>query len=123
MWQEIFEIFEGQVPVEELKRRWKVQRDRYMKIRSNMKKKLPSGSSAAAKKRPNYKYYELMSFLDDSMDQRKTPTTLYYYRRRIITRAFSFKTTSTCCIRLSGSLLSQHCRFFTDARYEKQIIR
>ncbi|KAM0724659.1 hypothetical protein ACS0PU_009043 [Formica fusca] len=71
LWQEICQVFEDQIPVEELKRRWKIQRDRYMKIRSDMKKKLPSGSSAAAQKHPNYKYYKLMSFLDDSMEQRK----------------------------------------------------
>ncbi|XP_026830018.1 uncharacterized protein LOC113561446 isoform X3 [Ooceraea biroi] len=42
-----------------------------MRIRSDMKKKPRSGSSAATKKHPNYKYYKLMSFLDDSMEQQK----------------------------------------------------
>ncbi|XP_026830015.1 uncharacterized protein LOC113561446 isoform X2 [Ooceraea biroi] len=64
-------LFLGQIPVEELKRRWKIQCDRYMRIRSDMKKKPRSGSSAATKKHPNYKYYKLMSFLDDSMEQQK----------------------------------------------------
>lgn len=64
-------FYVGQIPVEELKKRWKIQRDRYMRIRSDMKRKPPSGSSAAAKKHPNYKCYELMSFLDDSLEQRK----------------------------------------------------
>ncbi|XP_026824061.1 uncharacterized protein LOC105280915 isoform X2 [Ooceraea biroi] len=79
MWQEIFEIFEGQIPVEELKRSWKIQRDRYMRIRSDMKKKPRSGSSAATKKHPNYKYYKLISFLDDSMEQRKTRPTIFHH--------------------------------------------
>lgn len=60
----------GQIPIQELKRRWKVQRDRYMKVRNDLKKKLPSGSAATAKKQPQFKYYELMSFLDDSLEQR-----------------------------------------------------
>lgn len=53
----------------------------------------------------------------------RTLTTIYYYRRRIITRTFNFKRTNiTCSNRFGRSILSQHCRYFTDARSEKQII-
>lgn len=61
------ETFLDQIPVENIKKRWRQLRDDFMRAKRKSKTYIASGSGAeAVPPKPTFKYYELMRFLDDA---------------------------------------------------------
>ena len=56
LWLEIYEALEHYMPLERLPKIWKNIRDRYHKVKREMK--------AHGQTKPKYRYFEMLSFLD-----------------------------------------------------------
>ncbi|XP_019889701.2 uncharacterized protein LOC105286854 [Ooceraea biroi] len=79
LWVEVSNILQGSLSPEEAKARWKYLRDNYIKTRKKVKAYIPSGSAApctVTEKKSKYQYYELMKFLDNSLQTRPTVSSL-----------------------------------------------
>lgn len=71
-------IYQGSLSPEEAKARWKYLRDNYIKARKKVQAYIPSGSAATTvttantitKNKSRFQYYELMKFLNDSLQTR-----------------------------------------------------
>lgn len=63
---------------EQTKTRWKYLRDNYTKARKKIKNYIPSGSAAKAAtvKKSNFRFYDLMMFLNDVLETRQTVSSL-----------------------------------------------
>lgn len=64
----ISEQEEFAVPI--LMRKWRNLRDTYVRIKGEMESYIPSGSGAGKKKRKKWEYYDLMSFLNETIKYR-----------------------------------------------------
>lgn len=59
----------GKYTIKILQAKWKNLRDTFIKTKNEIEAHIPSGSGAKTTKKP-WKYYELMSFLKDSIATR-----------------------------------------------------
>ncbi|XP_071636511.1 uncharacterized protein [Temnothorax longispinosus] len=69
LWEQVADATNGKCSVDEVKRKWKNLRNRYMKIISLEKLRSRSGSKPSRKK---WKHYDLMSFLRDTYLEKET---------------------------------------------------
>ncbi|XP_039304545.1 uncharacterized protein LOC120357638 [Solenopsis invicta] len=69
LWMEVADATNGECSVDDVKKKWKNLRDRFMKIVSL--EKLPSGSGSKPSRR-KWQYYDSMSFLRDTYLQKQT---------------------------------------------------
>ncbi|XP_029155629.1 uncharacterized protein LOC114946582 isoform X2 [Nylanderia fulva] len=69
LWKQVANATNGECSVDEVKKKWKNLRDRYMKIISL--EKLPSGSGSKPSRR-KWQHYELLSFLRDTSLEKET---------------------------------------------------
>ncbi|XP_039301968.1 uncharacterized protein LOC120356971 [Solenopsis invicta] len=69
LWMEVADATNGECSVDDVKKKWKNLRDRFMKIVSL--EKLPSGSGSKPS-RKKWQYYDSMSFLRDTYLQKQT---------------------------------------------------
>ncbi|XP_024866994.1 uncharacterized protein LOC112451568 [Temnothorax curvispinosus] len=79
LWMEVSNILRGSLSPEEAKARWKYLRDNYIKARKKVRAYIPSGSAATVANtnfKSRFQYYELMRFLDDSLQTRPTVSSL-----------------------------------------------
>lgn len=80
MWVEVSNILQGSLSPEEAKARWKYLRDNYIKAHKKVKAYIPSGSAATAAntitEKSKFQYYEIMRFLNDSLQTRLTVSSL-----------------------------------------------
>lgn len=53
------------------KKRWKYLKDCYAKDRKKSNEYIPSGSAAPKARKNTFRFYEAMSFLNDSMETRQ----------------------------------------------------
>ncbi|XP_048514948.1 uncharacterized protein LOC125501875 [Athalia rosae] len=65
-WRKIY------VNLQDLQKKWKNERDKYIKAKKEDQKYVPSGSAAQIKKPPAYRNYALMRFLDDIIKNKDT---------------------------------------------------
>ncbi|KYQ53513.1 hypothetical protein ALC60_00039 [Trachymyrmex zeteki] len=65
-------FYQGSLSPQEAKARWKYLRDNYIKARKKVQAYVPSGSAAAntSTEKSKFQYYELMRFLNDSLQTR-----------------------------------------------------
>ncbi|XP_029667639.1 uncharacterized protein LOC115238180 [Formica exsecta] len=81
LWVEVSNILGGSLSSEEAKARWKYLRDNYIKARKKVRAYVPSGSAGTAanvitENKSRFQYYELMRFLNDSLQTRPTVSSL-----------------------------------------------
>ncbi|XP_077270912.1 uncharacterized protein LOC143902079 isoform X2 [Temnothorax americanus] len=69
LWEQVADATNGECSVDEVKKKWKHLRDRYMKIISL--EKLPSGSGSKSSRR-KWQYYDMLSFLRDTFLEKET---------------------------------------------------
>ncbi|KYN02595.1 hypothetical protein ALC62_06578 [Cyphomyrmex costatus] len=75
LWTKVSNILQGSLSPQEAKVRWKYLRDNYIENYPQKFVYIPSGSVATAantntEKKSKFQYYELMRFLDDSLQTR-----------------------------------------------------
>ncbi|XP_067216157.1 uncharacterized protein [Linepithema humile] len=73
LWTEVSNTLGGAFNPEEAKARWKYLRDNYIKARKKVKGYIPSGSAAktSASKKPKFRFYDIMTFLNDLLETRQ----------------------------------------------------
>lgn len=77
LWAEVSNTLGGAFKPEEAKVRWKYLRDNYAKARKKVKGYIPSGSAAASgHKKSKFRFYDLMTFLNDFLETRQTVSSL-----------------------------------------------
>lgn len=81
LWVEVSNILGGSLSSEEANVRWKYLRDNYIKARKKVRAYVPSGSAGTAanvitENKSRFQYYELMRFLNDSLQTRPTVSSL-----------------------------------------------
>ncbi|XP_066586349.1 uncharacterized protein [Prorops nasuta] len=79
LWMEVSNMLRGSLSPSEAKLKWKYLRDNYIKARKKVNSYIPSGSAACANNmscKPKFQYYELMRFLDDTLQTQPTVSSL-----------------------------------------------
>ncbi|XP_024871684.1 uncharacterized protein LOC112454480 isoform X2 [Temnothorax curvispinosus] len=78
LWLEVSNLLGGALGPEEAKARWKYLRDNYAKARKKAKAYIPSGSAAkiGGLKKSKFRFYDLMTFLNDFLETRQTVSSL-----------------------------------------------
>ncbi|XP_077272767.1 uncharacterized protein LOC143903180 [Temnothorax americanus] len=83
LWQEVSKCLEGLYTATEAEKRWTYLKDCYRKARNMYKKKQnivqKSGAAALPKNyeiKPSFRHYDVMSFLNDTLEYRQTVTSL-----------------------------------------------
>ncbi|EZA47540.1 hypothetical protein X777_16209, partial [Ooceraea biroi] len=73
LWAEVSNTIGGALSPDKAKARWKYLRDNYAKARKKVKSYIPSGSAAKANvlKKSNFRFYDVMTFLNDFLETRK----------------------------------------------------
>ncbi|XP_024887340.1 uncharacterized protein LOC112464530 isoform X2 [Temnothorax curvispinosus] len=73
LWLEVSNLLGGALGPEEAKARWKYLRDNYAKARKKAKAYIPSGSAAKIRglKKSKFRFYDLMTFLNDFLETRQ----------------------------------------------------
>lgn len=67
----LFTFFSGSMSVNDITKRWKYLRDRYIRVRKECNKTLPSGSAANSQPLKKCPHYMLMQFLNDVLDNKR----------------------------------------------------
>ncbi|CAG9818744.1 unnamed protein product [Phaedon cochleariae] len=78
LWLEVYEAFGEQehLSVSVLIKKWRNLRDTYVRVKGETESYVPSGSAAGKKKKRKWEYYDLMSFLSDTIKYRPTVSNL-----------------------------------------------
>ncbi|CAG9814590.1 unnamed protein product [Phaedon cochleariae] len=71
LWKDIYEAMGGCITLQELPKKWKALRDRYLRLKG---KKQPSGSGATADH--YWKYYKQMDFVDLAAETQETTSSI-----------------------------------------------
>lgn len=77
LWVEIQKMMNGVWSLDQIQRKWKSLKDRYLKLKTEFCDNIPTGSGRDKARKITWKYYEMLTFLSDVNVPRSTISSLY----------------------------------------------
>ncbi|CAG9814584.1 unnamed protein product [Phaedon cochleariae] len=77
LWLEINRMMNGVWSLDQIQRKWKSMKDRYLKLKSEYSEHVPTGSGRDKAKKITWKYYGMLTFLSSVNVPRKTVSSLH----------------------------------------------
>ncbi|XP_077268721.1 uncharacterized protein LOC143900854 [Temnothorax americanus] len=76
LWKEVENMLGGLMTADDAMKRWKYLRDCYVRYKRQVNEYVPSGSGAQPKKQKMFRFYEIMQFIDDPLENAPTVSNL-----------------------------------------------